>query len=875
MSSNLGGIIISVATVISGFSNNLALAGNIFPPSQTTQVSQSSIASPELPRTYLDTTYPPLSSSRTVRSVKPSCTNTQYCYTSLQSAIDSASLGDEILIDNRMTINGPVVLKYKATGSGWIVIRPEDMSMLPAQGTRIAPSNAQYMPKIIAPGNNLSAIETEDKAHHYRLVGIEVTEGNNNDSNVLVQLGTGNSYCGTATDFYKVCDESVLSMFASDIVLDRMYIHGQPNYNVKRGIGLDSKSSAVVDSYISNIHVVGQDAQAITATWGPGPYKIANNYFEGSGENVLFGGDDPRVTGLIPSDIEFRNNYVYKPRTWKVGDSSYGGTHWSVKNLFELKNAQRILISGNIFDGSWVDGQSGYAIVLTTRNQGGNCPWCVVQDVTFSNNIVRHASSGISINGHDDHYPQNPPTNRIRVSNNIWEDISSANWGGSGWGILLDGGTSAPGPLNVEFSNNTFLQDGTAIMAGSYYSPSVSTKPSMVIVNNIFAHNAYGVFGDTLGIGNAALATYFPNVVFQKNVFVAGFPNLYSNYPGNFFPSQWSDVLVDKNGGNYNIVSGSPYDNAGTDGKDIGADVSSVSSNTTNVISGIGITNTPSQGISPSPAPVPPYQPASSDTAKPFISVFDVLPKNGSGSVSATFVSSDIGGSYIAKAELYRAKLNSSSCTSTNLGNCSWDLITTVNAPDKSTSWSYSFNDSPAVGQYYYGVHVTDGANNWSVEPKPVLVTINPLVAPVPLPVPAPTPAPSPIPVPVPAPTPTPAPVPTSTPNTNPSTPSTPTVPSAPTVGQGSSCNYSVTRYSPKKNLRYGDNGDRVKELQKFFSQKCYMKFSDNTGYFGDITRNAVKNYQCDNNIVCSGNERTTGWGMVGPITREFISSHN
>ena len=51
---------------------------------------------------------------------------------------------------------------------------------------------------------------------------------------------------------------------------------------------------AVIDSYLSEAHVVGFDSQAICGVNGPGPFKIVNNYLEGSGENVMFGGADPR-----------------------------------------------------------------------------------------------------------------------------------------------------------------------------------------------------------------------------------------------------------------------------------------------------------------------------------------------------------------------------------------------------------------------------------------------------------------------------------------------------------------------------------------------------------------------------------------------------
>src|SRR5438105_12145069 len=102
----------------------------------------------------------------------------------------------------------------------------------------------------------------------------------------------------------------------------------------------------------------------------------------------MFGGSDPKIANLVPSDIVISHNSFYKPPSWK-------GT-WLVKNLFELKNAQRVLVEGNIFDGSWVHGQTGYAILYKSVNQDGTCPWCVTQDVTTRYNIIRNAASPFS-----------------------------------------------------------------------------------------------------------------------------------------------------------------------------------------------------------------------------------------------------------------------------------------------------------------------------------------------------------------------------------------------------------------------------------------------------------------------------------------------
>jgi peptidoglycan hydrolase-like protein with peptidoglycan-binding domain len=44
------------------------------------------------------------------------------------------------------------------------------------------------------------------------------------------------------------------------------------------------------------------------------------------------------------------------------------------------------------------------------------------------------------------------------------------------------------------------------------------------------------------------------------------------------------------------------------------------------------------------------------------------------------------------------------------------------------------------------------------------------------------------------------------------------------------------------------------------------------TGFFGAATESAIKKFQCDQNIVCSGTPGSSGWGVVGPLTRSAIA---
>ncbi len=537
----------------------------------TPQITLAAPAAPELPRIYLSTTYPTLASTRTIFNVDPTCFGKTNCSSSLQTAIDAAKPGDEIIVTAGMQITGPIFLRNKTTGDSWIVIRTSRMSDLPPEGSRVSLQHAVLMPKIVSPGFNQSALVTEKKAHNYRIVGIEFAKINPSAAETnLIALG----------EF----EATLLSDVARDIVLDRVYAHGDPTSNLRRCIALNSASTAIIDSYISDCHEVGADSQAIGGWNGPGPYKITNNYLEGAGENILFGGTDPKISNLISTDIEIRGNYIYKPLSWKIGDLAYAGKAWTVKNSFELKNAQRVLVQGNIFQHNWEHGQSGISIVFTPRNQDGGCPWCIVSDVTFQDNIIESVGGGFNLLGYDD-INTSRQTARISIKNNLLLDLDRAKWGGNGLGFQ----SSEVADLVID--HNTVFQTGNIMMG--YGNP----HTNFVYTNNITGSADYGFTGDNTSEGIGALTTYFPNYQFQKNV-VTG--RVSSRYPiGNFFPSSMDGVgYMDLAGGNYQLSTASLYKYAGTDGKDIGADYNQITTTTANVITGQN-----SRTTTPPPAP--------------------------------------------------------------------------------------------------------------------------------------------------------------------------------------------------------------------------------------------------------------------------------
>jgi peptidoglycan hydrolase-like protein with peptidoglycan-binding domain len=73
------------------------------------------------------------------------------------------------------------------------------------------------------------------------------------------------------------------------------------------------------------------------------------------------------------------------------------------------------------------------------------------------------------------------------------------------------------------------------------------------------------------------------------------------------------------------------------------------------------------------------------------------------------------------------------------------------------------------------------------------------------------------------------------------------------------------------KNLKKGDQGVIVKELQKMLKEEGYLQISQETEFFGSLTEKALIQYQIDKGIIPSKNN--AGAGIVGPMTRNSLNA--
>lgn len=539
----------------------------------------------ELPRSYLDTSFATNFPGNFAGYVTKTVCAGGCDYNNFQNALNSIPNvggdvnGEIIRLAAGQTFSGNFTLPALTMAPGkWIVVRTDTAdSSLPAEGVRISPSYSPVLAKILAPGNS-RALQTSSQSNHFWFMGLEIGVASNvtfNDG-AIVAVGNG---------------EKQVALLPSYIVLDRCYIHGNPTGEFKRGLEANGTFVAAINSYFENFQSNTQgssfDSQAI-GTWSTtGPLKIENNFLEGSGENILLGGAKSQLPApIVPSDIEVRFNHFFKRLSWYSKSSSYQAPTRIVKNILEFKNAQRVLLEGNILENSWGQAQVGFAIVITPRGQAGAMPWATVADVTIRYNIIRRSGAGIEIAGGDNTGPSDT-SQRISIRDNFFDDITANTWSGPGYFFQILGAIP-PTPHDLEVVHNTGFQSDQIIAFGSAPKNKIT---GFVYSNNIQPFNRYGVFsGGGAGEGSVALQNMCTNPIFEGNVMEAPFsPQTPSKYPiGNYFPANWQAVqFVDFTGGDFHLASASPYKGQATDAAarqalspplngDIGADMDAV-----------------------------------------------------------------------------------------------------------------------------------------------------------------------------------------------------------------------------------------------------------------------------------------------------------
>lgn len=582
---------------------------------------------PTLPAATVDTAFPDTTGYTSVRVCASGCD-----YTSLQTAINTVTLGTIISLDagTEYSASGQwganadfgIKLKNKVSGSGWIIITTNGAvgsGWLPAQGTRLdGPTKRSNMAKIVRLTTTSGAMGSENGAHHYWFVGVEVQNAGNTESGF------------SSEGYYVNFDVSETGTVSADqphhMVVDRSYIHGPgtaQSHLSRFGMILGGSHQAIVDSYVDDIMGTDGENKAIAGWNGTGPYKIVNNTLNASGENLLIGGANPFVVDDIPSDVTVQQNYFLKKLAWR-DDTAYttGASAILTKNTFEIKSGKRWLIEGNVFENAWVDGQSGWFFVsqpmVGLPADNPSTAYTTIQDITIRKNLIINVASGfwIRAGGVDSYNVEGPSVRggRWLIEDNLFTNFcDTANQpGGPSTGQFCKVFDLIEGPFDVQFKNNTVVYASVSHAApfaiDHYTSGSAARQQTLdrLIVQDNIVQSCEScspqliLFTTSYTAGTDWLAPAAPSYTWTHNLAVGPWPGSGGDqttypilYPLAANPNWYAGTDITEAGytnaagGDYSLTALSTYHNAGSDGTDIGVDWAALQTAIEGAVTGI------------------------------------------------------------------------------------------------------------------------------------------------------------------------------------------------------------------------------------------------------------------------------------------------
>ncbi len=487
----------------------------------------------ELPRTYLRDAYP---LATRIVPVPASA--------SLQAALDTARAGDEIQLAQGTVYR--VNLTWQRCLAGYVTITTQGI-VLP-NGTRPTPTVALQFAKLVSP-NTSPALLAKNGGCRLWLSRLEVTTTATsptvNYNYGIVRLGDG---------------ETTVETQPSDIVLERLYLHGSDSTQIQNAVIGNGRRLTLRDSRVDHVRWKGIESHCFAAYSGVGPFRIENNHLQCAGIGVLFGGAARKVPGMGPSDIEVTHNYFTK-------DSSYIG--YVAKNLFELKDARRVLFEANVVEHSYFGAQTGMAINIQSLTDE-NDTTVQTNDVTVRWNRIRFASQCMMLSGHGYNGVARVLA-RVVIENNLCTDIGDDS--------LSRVMTISGGPQQIEFRHNTFVR--VLLVRQMAVIPDGVGASGFVFENNVYGFGqAYGcVFRSGGATGAAAWLAFDPTAKVAGNVCWA---NGGSKTPtADFFPATQADVGF---AADWSLTDASAYKGKATDGKDPGADVAELTRRTAGVV---------------------------------------------------------------------------------------------------------------------------------------------------------------------------------------------------------------------------------------------------------------------------------------------------
>lgn len=307
------------------------------------------------------------------------------------------------------------------------------------------------------------------------------------------------------------------------------------------------------------------------------------------------------TTGPLCSDGEYyrRTNVTQdcpSGACWKcasglfTASTVYRGSGYNTKNLFELKSMTNAYVTGNVFENNWVNSdQSGVAVwIISQVGQGNANGWVHGGKIRFVRNIVRNSSQGLRVaaEGNTTFGIRN---NYIEVRDNLLYGI-----GATAYPTI---NSNDARPLSFAGQCDDCLFDHNTVVSGTTGGTGLAfdTNPlqRFRLSNSISYNNQYGLSYD----GGIACTNYLPSPATMANTVLVN--------PGN---TSWStsscgtnvrgipnSTVLFTSASDFRLQPTSPYSAActtgcafaGTDGRDLGADIEAVEAATSGTTAGI------------------------------------------------------------------------------------------------------------------------------------------------------------------------------------------------------------------------------------------------------------------------------------------------
>lgn len=300
---------------------------------------------------------------------------------------------------------------------------------------------------------------------------------------------------------------SIVDIYGSDVTFSGCKLVGNVALGQHRGIAANGANISVIKTRITDCFLVGQDAQAICGWTGTRNLFIDGCYLEGGAQAIMIGGSDPADIFRIPTNVKVTNSTLTKNTAWYSMS-----TVPQIKTCLELKNCNNFYAFNNTFEYAGIaQGQGGYLIVLTPRNQSGRADFTTIQNVLIEHCVCSFGAGCVSMLAHDTNYPSGPLRN-VTIRDCEFNEISHKNafWRGSGRIFQFE-----RGPQNVILEGISVKASlGATLNANAYF---IGDAPQNLIMRDItWPRTTYDLKIDSAGMGIDALRKYCPNLIYEN-----------------------------------------------------------------------------------------------------------------------------------------------------------------------------------------------------------------------------------------------------------------------------------------------------------------------------------------------------------------------